>query len=52
MAAGITLPKGLTIAVDNGRIEWVIYPVFPPDRNAASLLAQLSACRKTSQWRL
>jgi hypothetical protein len=52
MAAGVTLPKGVTIAVDNERIEWVIYPVFPPDRNAASLRAQLSAHQKTSQWRL
>ncbi len=31
---GLTLLKRLTFAVANGRISWVEYPVFPPDRDA------------------
>jgi len=26
--------KRMSLAIENGRIEHVIYPVFPPDRNA------------------
>lgn len=40
---GATLLKRLAIVIDNGRIEKVFYPVFPPDRNAADVLAWLRA---------
>ena len=39
--AGLTLIKRLALIVDNGRIAHVFYPVFPPDRNAADVLAWL-----------
>jgi peroxiredoxin len=38
---GRTLIKRLTIVADEGRIEKVFYPVFPPDRNAATVLQYL-----------
>lgn len=39
--AGRTLLRRLTMVIDNGRIVKVFYPVFPPDRNAADVLAWL-----------
>ena len=39
--AGLTLIKRLALIVDDGRISHVFYPVFPPDRNAADVLAWL-----------
>jgi peroxiredoxin len=39
---GSTLIKRLTFVADRGRIEKVFYPVFPPDRSAATTLAYLS----------
>ena len=39
--AGFTLIKRLALVVDDGRITQVFYPVFPPDRNAADVLAWL-----------
>jgi peroxiredoxin len=40
--AGLTLMKRLTmIIVDDARIAHVFYPVFPPDQNAAEVLAWL-----------
>ena len=39
--AGLTLMKRLALIVDAGRISHVFYPVFPPDRNAADVLAWL-----------
>src|ERR1051325_3765912 len=39
--AGMTLYKPLTLIARDGRIERVFYPVFPPDRNAADVLAWL-----------
>ena len=39
--AGLTLIKRLAMIVDGGRIAHVFYPVFPPDRNAADVLAWL-----------
>ncbi|SIT43219.1 BcpB protein [Paraburkholderia ribeironis] len=42
VAAGMTLLRRLTMIVNNGRIERVFYPVFPPDRNAADVLAWLA----------
>ena len=40
---GMTLLKRLTLIVREGRVEHVMYPVFPPDRNAADVLAWLEA---------
>lgn len=42
-AAGLTLIKRLALIVDDGRITHVFYPVFPPDQNAADVLAWLQA---------
>jgi peroxiredoxin len=42
-AAGQTLIKRLTLVVDEGSIEHVFYPVFPPDRHAEEVLAWLRA---------
>jgi peroxiredoxin len=39
--AGMTLLKRLAMVVDDGVIAAVFYPVFPPDRNAADVLAWL-----------
>jgi peroxiredoxin len=39
--AGMELFKRITLVVDNGRIERVFYPVFPPDQNADDVLAWL-----------
>lgn len=40
---GMTLIKRLTLIVDDGRVAKVFYPVFPPDKNAADVIAWLSA---------
>jgi peroxiredoxin len=40
---GMTLIKRLTLILDGGRIAKVFYPVFPPDRNAADVVAWLTA---------
>jgi peroxiredoxin len=42
-ADGMTLLKRLTLFIEDGTIEDVIYPVFPPDRSAADALAKLNA---------
>ena len=39
---GLTLLKRLTLFLRDGRVEDVIYPVFPPDQSAAQALARLS----------
>jgi peroxiredoxin len=41
--AGETLLKRLALIADDGVITRVFYPVFPPDRNAADVLAWLKA---------
>jgi peroxiredoxin (alkyl hydroperoxide reductase subunit C) len=41
--ADLTLIKRLALIIDDGRITYVFYPVFPPDRNAADVLAWLKA---------
>jgi peroxiredoxin len=41
--AGHTLYKRLAWIARSGRIEHVLYPVFPPDRNAADVLDWLRA---------
>ena len=40
-AGGLTLHRRLTLVVDDGRIAHVFYPVFPPDRSAAEVVAWL-----------
>jgi peroxiredoxin len=40
---GMTLIKRLTLVVDDGRIEKVFYPVFPPDADAATVATWLRA---------
>jgi peroxiredoxin len=37
------LLKRLTLIIVDGRIEKVFYPVFPPNENAAAVIAWLSA---------
>ena len=39
--AGMTLYRRVTLIVRGRRIEKVFYPVFPPDRNAADVVAWL-----------
>jgi peroxiredoxin len=41
--SGMTLLKRLALVINNGTIEHVFYPVFPPDRNASDVLAWLAA---------
>jgi peroxiredoxin len=38
-----TLIKRLTLVLREGRIEHVFYPVFPPDENAETVIAWLTA---------
>ena len=40
---GMTLYKRLTLVIRDGEIVRAFYPVFPPDRNAADVLAWLAA---------
>lgn len=40
---GMTLLKRVTLIVNNGIIEHVFYPVFPPDQNATEVIAWLTA---------
>jgi peroxiredoxin len=44
-AEGMTLCKRLTLVAGKGKIDKVFYPVFPPDRNAAAVLAWLNRRR-------
>jgi peroxiredoxin len=44
--SGMTLLKRLTLVINDGKIEHVFYPVFPPDRNASDVLAWLAARTK------
>lgn len=39
--AGMELFKRLTLIADDGRIEKIFYPVFPPDLNADEVLSWL-----------
>jgi peroxiredoxin len=38
---GLVLYKRLALVAEDGRIARVFYPVFPPDENAADVLAWL-----------
>ena len=40
-AAGMTLLKRMALVIDDGAITHVFYPVFPPDRSAAEVVAWL-----------
>jgi peroxiredoxin len=40
-AGGMTLLKRLTLIIEDGRIEKVFYPVFPPGKNAEEVLSWL-----------
>jgi peroxiredoxin len=42
-AAGMTLYKRVTLVLHGTEVKKVFYPVFPPDRNAAAVLAWLAA---------
>jgi peroxiredoxin len=44
---GMTLLKRLTMVLDDGVIRKVFYPVFPPDRSAAEVVAWLEVARQT-----
>ena len=43
--AGMVLLKRLTMIIRDGAIEHVFYPVFPPDRSAADVIAWLNVNR-------
>jgi peroxiredoxin len=45
-AAGMTLYKRVTLVIREGKIVKAFYPVFPPDRNAADVLAWLTAATR------
>ena len=40
--AGMTLLKRLTLVIQDSEVQHVFYPVFPPDENAAKVVAWLS----------
>jgi peroxiredoxin len=40
--SGMTLLKRLALVINDGTIEQVFYPIFPPDRSAADVLHWLS----------
>jgi len=42
---GMTLLKRMALVIDEGVIGKVFYPVFPPDKNAAEVIAWLQAAR-------
>lgn len=44
-AAGERLIKRMSLAIENGRVTDVIYPIFPPDRNAAMVIDWLQTRR-------
>jgi peroxiredoxin len=41
-ADGMTLVKRVTLVIDDGEIQKVFYPVFPPGRNAEEVIGWLS----------
>jgi peroxiredoxin len=44
-AAGMTLLKRMVLVIDDGIVNKVFYPVFPPDRSAEEVIAWLEASR-------
>lgn len=45
--AGLTLLKRLTMVIEDGRIEHVFYPVFPPERNVDDVIDWLAKSHRT-----
>jgi peroxiredoxin len=45
---GMILLKRLTLVIDDGRIEKVFYPVFPPDRSAEEVVEWLQDLERVS----
>jgi len=43
--SGMTLFKRMALVIDNGTIAKAFYPVFPPDKNAAEVIAWLQESR-------
>ena len=43
--AAMTLLKRMALIIDDGRITKIFYPVFPPDKNAAEVVAWLEESR-------
>ena len=41
--SGMTLLKRMALVIDDGKIGKVFYPVFPPDKNAAEVVAWIKA---------
>jgi len=41
--SGMTLLKRMALVIDDGTITKVFYPVFPPDKNAAEVIAWLQS---------
>ena len=41
VTSGMTLLKRMALVIDDGVISKVFYPVFPPDKNAADVVAWL-----------
>ncbi|MFG1377935.1 peroxiredoxin [Xanthobacter autotrophicus] len=46
---GAMLLKRITLVIEDGAISHVFYPVFPPDKNAADVLAHLHGKRVQEQ---
>ena len=40
--SGMTLLKRFTLVIDDGTVEHVFYPVFPPDQSASDVIDWLS----------
>jgi peroxiredoxin len=40
--SGMTLMKRFTLVINDGTVEHVFYPVFPPDRSASDVIEWLS----------
>ena len=45
LVAGMTLLKRMALIVGDGQIVKTFYPVFPPDKNAAEVIAWLQESR-------
>jgi peroxiredoxin len=48
---GMTLLKRMAWVIDDGVVTQVFYPVFPPDRSAADVMAWLESSRSTQPSR-
>jgi peroxiredoxin len=45
---GMVLLKRLTLVIEDGRIEKVFYPVFPPDRSAEEVIEWLGGLERVN----